>query len=111
MNRALGWPHGCELSGEPLKVHADLVLQSFIQRPAKTGNISNRGKSMRGIGHSLIGLILALAALTAQPAWADGKDCPLIGTLDNFVPRDAPLWTNYAAYDFRATQGNGDVNV
>lgn len=66
---------------------------------------------MRGIGHGLIGLILTLAALSASPAWADGKDCPLIGTLDNFVPRDVPLWTTYAAYDFRATQGNGDASV
>jgi outer membrane protein OmpA-like peptidoglycan-associated protein len=87
------------------------VLQSFIQRLSKTDDISKRGKHMRGIGHSLVGLILALTALTASPALADGKDCPLIGTLDNFSARDVPLWTNYVAYDVSVTQGNRDVNV
>jgi outer membrane protein OmpA-like peptidoglycan-associated protein len=66
---------------------------------------------MRSVGHGFIGLILSLAAVTAQPAWADGKDCPLIGTLDNFSARDVPLWTNYVAYDVSVTQGNRDVNV
>jgi outer membrane protein OmpA-like peptidoglycan-associated protein len=66
---------------------------------------------MRSVGHGLTGLILTLAALGAQPAWADGKDCPLIGTLENFVPRDVPRWTNYVAYDVSVTQGNRDVNV
>ena len=66
---------------------------------------------MRGLGHGLIGLVLTLTVFSMQPALADGKDCPLIGTLDNFVPRDVPLWTNYAAYDFSVTQGNRDVNI
>ncbi len=52
-----------------------------------------------------------ILALTASSAWADGNDCPLIGTLDNFTAADPPLWTNYAAWDFRVTQGNGDVAV
>jgi len=63
---------------------------------------------MRG---GLIGLILTLTALSASSAWADGKDCPLIGTLDNFSPRDVPLWTNYVAYDVSVTQGNRDVTA
>lgn len=66
---------------------------------------------MRGIGHGLIGLILTLAALSASPVWADGKDCPLVGALDNFSARDVPLWTNYVEYDVSVTQGNRDVNV
>jgi len=59
---------------------------------------------MRGAG--IIGLILTLAA---SSAWADGNDCPLVGTLDNFTASSPPIWTNYVAYDFRVTQGNGDV--
>jgi outer membrane protein OmpA-like peptidoglycan-associated protein len=63
---------------------------------------------MRG---GLIGLILTLAALSVSPAWAGGKDCPLIGTLDNFSAANPPLWTNYVGYDVQVTQGNRDVAV
>jgi hypothetical protein len=39
---------------------------------------------MRGASYGLIGSVLMLLAQSALPAWADGKDCPLLGMLDNF---------------------------
>jgi len=42
---------------------------------------------MRGASYGLIGSVLMLLAQSALPAWADGKDCPLLGMLDNFFRR------------------------
>lgn len=66
---------------------------------------------MRGVGHGLIGSVLMLLALSASPAWADGKDCPLLGTLDNFSAPEVPAWNSYVAYDFSVTQDNQNVHV
>lgn len=69
------------------------------------------GVRMRRIGYRLIGLVLLLAPLAWSPAWADGKDCPLLGKLDNFSAPDAPDWNSYVAYDFAVTQDNQNVHV
>lgn len=66
---------------------------------------------MRGVGYCLIGSVLMLLAQSASPAWADGKDCPLLGTLDNFSASEVPLWNSYVAYDVDVTQDNRNVHV
>jgi outer membrane protein OmpA-like peptidoglycan-associated protein len=65
---------------------------------------------MRSIGLGFIVLLLLLP-LASPPAWADGKDCPLLGTLDNFAAPDPPAWNSYVANDFVVVQGNQNVNV
>jgi len=61
---------------------------------------------MQRDGFRLIGLLLALFFLSMPThAFATGKDCPFVGTLDSFAASRDLEWWPYAMMDFRVADG------
>ena len=66
---------------------------------------------MRQSNLKLAAIVTILAPLAAQPARADGKDCPFVGMLDNFTAPGDPDWVGYDTRTFGVFDGKQYLHV
>ena len=66
---------------------------------------------MREFNLNAAAIVTILASLAAQPAIADGKDCPFVGMLENFAPQGDPDWVGYDTRTFGIVDGKQNAKT
>jgi outer membrane protein OmpA-like peptidoglycan-associated protein len=68
-------------------------------------------RTMRELNLATAAIVTILTSLAAQPAIADGKDCPFVGMLDNFAPQGDTEWVAYDTRTFGVWDGKQYLHV